>query len=236
MQQPNRSITVKGEISAGGSSSGEATLTIYPTQIILKSFIVEYRLEPQQVFSLNIANPNSVIITHTLIEYPVEICFSPLNASASEVVEQIRMINFIPSASAEDIPAREGIPVRLQSLIPMIVLVLSFMRIDNLLGWVKVQPQQLGQYSPLGMSCLFLICIIIRLIPFVQTFLLMPGRHVGEIIHSINGLILLSGILAVASILVVLGVPELIVIALCCAFLWMMTILKDTLSRNSGAI
>jgi hypothetical protein len=107
--------------------------------------------------------------------------------------------------------------------------------VDNLLGWVKLHPHQLGRYSPLGMSALFVLSLSIRFRPIIQSIILEPGRHIGELIPLLNTLTLISGILSIASILVLLGVSEFLVIALCFAILWVMVMIGRSLDREADA-
>ncbi|MDX2213250.1 MAG: hypothetical protein SFY66_08165 [Oculatellaceae cyanobacterium bins.114] len=214
MQQPiEQPITFKGKLHAGNAWAGLAILTITSSQITLRSFLVEYKFESQQIAALEQTDSGSVLIKHILTEYPSEIRFSP-SIAASEVIAQISRIGFIPTASIEDVPIREGVPIRVLSLIPMVILVVFLLVMDNLLGWVKLHPHQFGKYSPLGMTALFAFSLSIRLIPAIQNFILRPGRHIGEIAPSLNLVLLVSGVLSVASILMLIGMPELLVLVL----------------------
>lgn len=235
MQQPsNQSITFQGGLFAGGTHSRPATLTITSSRITLRSFLSQYKFEPHQVVAIEPTDSGAILIKHTLVEYPSEIRFSPSDA-ASEVSTQMRRCGFTPSAAVEDIPVREGIPVRLQVIIPMMLLVLFLLLADNLLGWVKLHPHQLGRYSPLGMSALFILSLSIRSIPIIQSFVLEPGRHIGELTPLLNLLVLVSGILSLASVLVLLGIPELLVIALCFGVLWVMVMISRRSNNEADA-
>ncbi len=144
MQQPNHSLTFEGELSAGGVR-GNATLTVKSSQIVLWFHPNKYVFEPQQVTAIKQERTNSISIEHTLVEYPERICFAP-SVTAPEVIRQTREIGFIPSASVEEIPSRDGLPIRLHVTIIMAILVYCFHLVDKQLGLIKLDPHQLSSY------------------------------------------------------------------------------------------
>jgi hypothetical protein len=228
MQQPNSVSSFQVRLSAGGTTTYPVTLTIAQNRIILRSLFCKYRFESSQVAGIEAISSNEVLIRHTLIEYPA-IRFSP-SVSAAEIVTQIRNYGFIPSAALEDVPEREGIPVRLSIILAMILPIVFLFFLDRQLGWVQVHSYQLGRYSPLGTSALFLLAFSIRFIPILRNFILESGRHIGELAPLLNLVMLASGFLSVIGISVLLGTPEILVISLCFGIFWIVAMIINKLN------
>ena len=86
--------------------------------------------------------------------------------AVEEIIESIGRVGFIPSASMEDVPHREGIAVRLKIIIPGIILgtvILSV--IENFLGFSDRITLRFGTYSFSGSSFLLLVSILIQYVP-----------------------------------------------------------------------
>ncbi len=227
-QQPNSVATFKGSLSAGGITTYPVTLTVTQNQITLRSLFCKYQLERAQVADIELIRSNEILIKHTLIEYP-SIRFSP-SINADETVMQIRNCGFIPSAALEDVPEREGLLVRLPVIIAMIIPVGFLFFLDRQLEWTQVHSYQVGRYSPLGTSALFILAFSIRFIPVLRDLILESGRHVGELAPVLNSAMLAFGFLSIVSILMLLGTPEILAISLCFGLFWIVAMIINKLN------
>ena len=234
MQQPNSVATFQGRLSAGGITSYPATLVVMPNRITLRSLFCKYDFEGAEVAGIEVINSNEILIRHTLIKYP-SIRFLP-SVSSDETVARIRNGCFIPSAALEDIPEREGIPVRLPVIIAMILPIVFLSFLDSQLGWVQIHPYQLGRYSPLGTSAWFVLTFLMRFIPILRDFILAPGRDIGELTPLLNLVMLASGFLSVIGISVLLGIPEILAISLCVGIFWIVAMIINKLNIEAKQI
>ena len=147
-------------------------------------------------------------------EYPSEIYFSP-SPAVEEIIESIGRVGFIPSASMQDVPHREGIPVRLKIIIPGAILVIVILYfIENFLGLNDRLYLQMKKYGPIQSSFLLVVSILIQYVPIVQRLILRTGRQIGEIKPTLQVIVIVSTILVIATLAILIGIPELIALIL----------------------
>jgi hypothetical protein len=92
------------------------------------------------------------------------------------------------------------------------VIVLSLFTGDFGIRWVLVDLR-------IPIFATVIICAI-RLLPPIQSIVFQPGRYIGEISPSLDGVILVLGGLGIGSILMALGITELFATFITFAMLW----------------
>jgi hypothetical protein len=201
MQQTlEESADLVGEISPAIMT--KSFLFADESRLYLRAPLKRYTFDPGQVITIEESADREISIKHTCLEYPAKITFSSA-LSATEMIETINNKGFVPSASVGDLPNRDKFIFRTEMIIPIyIAIVLSVFTGD------------------LGLRLLFVdlrvpiiatfIILTIRFIPFVQSIVFQSGRYIGEISPSLDGVILVLSLLVIGSILLSLGIPEIL--------------------------
>lgn len=222
MQQPlEQTADLKGGILASLTKSSPVFLFADSHRLYLRGFLQRYRFAPEQVVSIEEERDKAISIRHTRSDYPARIVFYS-SIGAAEILTTIRSKGFIPSASASNMPLREGIPVRLTILIPICIVIVWSLLTGHSFGLNQlIRAQKLGDWRPIPIGVIFSISAIINFFPPIQLLLLKPGRQVGEISPVLNALILISGLLGIVSILLISGVPEIVAILIAISTFWL---------------
>lgn len=171
-------------------------------RLYLRAPLKRYAFAPEQVITIEESADREISIKHTCLEYPAKITFSS-ELSATEMIEIIDNKGFIPSASVDDLPNRDKFIFRTEMIIPIYVgIVLSLFTGDF---GIRLLLRDLR----VPIIATFII-LMIRFIPLVQSIVFQPGRYIGEIISSLDGVILVLSGLGIGSLLLSFGVPEII--------------------------
>lgn len=201
-QTPVESADIQGEIGAGIIK--KAFLFADGSRLYVRSPLQKYTFSPEQVVTVEAIGDLEIAIKHTRWDYPAKITFTSA-VSANEMISTISNKGFIPSASVDDIPNREIFIFRAEAIIPIwIAIVLSVFTGEFGIRWILVDLRM-----PIFATAI--ICAI-RLLPPIQSIVFQPGRYIGEISPSLDGVLLILGGLGIGSVLLALGIPELFVI------------------------
>jgi hypothetical protein len=232
----NSKIRIVGECRAGGVTSGSVTLVVQPDQITIESALGErpYQFSPRTVVAITIDN-GSIVIRHTLIDYPEVISFRPSGSVEVEVLlERINQIGFCPQASIDQIPSRLGSPIRLNWVMPIVILGLAMAGCDSVLGWAKHGTLTGNRYSPLGAGTFLTIFLAIKYFRVIHGQLLKPQRTIGEITPTLNLLIIGFAYITAASLLMLLNVPEFLSLGIPMGMLWIVVMLMRRVTIPMG--
>jgi hypothetical protein len=190
-----------GELSPTAINS-KSFLFADESRLYLRVPLKRYTFAPGQVITIEESADRKISIKHTCLEYPAQITFSS-TLSATEMIETINNKGFVPSASVDDLPNRDKFIFRTEIITPIyIAIVLSLFTGDFLirLGLVNLRVPIIAT----------LIVLIIRFIPPAQSIVLQSGRYIGEISPSLDGVILVLCLLCIGSILLSVGIPEIL--------------------------
>ena len=163
MSQESPSLTLRGSLSAGGTHSDPATLTIMSDHLVLSAPVIRYKLKASQISAIEPISVKAVAIRHTIIQFPEDLRFYLSESNSSESLEQIDRLGFSPAASMEAIPNRNGFPLRIEILLFMLLVVHILGVVDRQIGWSTLQPGQMGRYSPLSTSLGFIFALLMAL-------------------------------------------------------------------------
>jgi hypothetical protein len=209
-QTPEESADLQGEI--GAAIIKTAFLFADESRLYVRSPLQKYAFSPEQVVTIEASGDLEISIKHTRWDYPAKITFTSA-VSANEMIATIGNKGFIPTASVDGIPNRERFIFRTEAITPIwIAIVLSVFTGDFGIRWILVDLRM-----PIFATAI--ICAI-RLLPSIQSIVFQPGRYIGEISPSLDGVILVLGGLGIGSILMALGIPELFATFLTFAMLW----------------
>jgi hypothetical protein len=209
-QTPEESADIQGEIGAGIIK--KAFLFADESRLYVRSPLQKYAFSPEQVVTIEAIGDLEIAIKHTRWDYPAKITFTSA-VNASEMIATIGNKGFIPNASVDDIPNRKIFIFRTEAIIPIyIAIVLSVFTGDFGIRWILADLR-------MPIVATIIVCAI-RLLPPIQSIVFQPGRYIGEISPGLDGVILVLGGLGIASILLALGIPELLVTFLTFAILW----------------
>jgi hypothetical protein len=198
-QTPVESADIQGEIGVGIIK--QAFLFADASRLYVRSPLQKYAFSPEEVVTIEASGDLEIAIKHTRWDYPAKITFTS-TVNVNEMIATIGNKGFIPSASVDDIPNREIFIFRTEAIIPIwIAIVLSVFTGDLGIRWILVDLRM-----PIFATAI--ICAI-RLLPPIQSIVFQPGRYIGEISPSLDGVILILGGLGIASILMALGISEL---------------------------
>jgi hypothetical protein len=231
----NSKIRIVGEFTAGGITIGDVALVGQPDQITIESGFGEspYQFSPSTVAAITAEN-NAIVIRHTLIDYPEAISFSPSGSvEVAVLLERINQIGFRPQATIDAIPLRPGSPVRLNWVIPIVILGLVMVGVDSLLGWAKHGALTGNRYSPLGAGAFLTIFLVIKYFRLIHGLLLKPERTIGEIMPTLNLLIIVFAWFSVASLLILINLSEPLSLAISTGMLWVVGMLMRQ-ERQAG--
>ena len=199
-QTLEESADIVGEI--GPAIMTKSFLFADESRLYLRVPLKRYTFTPGQVITIEESADREISIKHTCLEYPAKITFSS-TMSATEMIETIDNKGFIPSASVEDLPNRDQFIFRTEMVIPIyIAIVLSLFTGDFGIRLLLVNLR-----IPIIAT---LVIFVIRFIHPVQSIVLQSGRYIGEISHSLDGVILVLTLLGIASILLSVGIPEIL--------------------------
>jgi hypothetical protein len=172
------------------------------SRLYLRAPLKRYTFAPGQVITIEESADREISIKHTCLEYPAKITFSSA-LSATEMIEKINDKGFIPSASVDELPNRDKFIFRTEMIIPIyIAIVLSLFTGDFGIRWLLRDLR-------IPVIATFII-LTIRFIPLIQSIVFQPGRYIGEISPSLDGVILVLSGLGIGSILLSLGIPEIL--------------------------
>ena len=202
MQQTlEESADIVGEISPAIIMT-KSFLFADESKFYLRAPLQRYTFAPEQVIAIEESADREISIKHTCLEYSAKITFSSA-LSATEMIETIDNKGFVPSASVDDLPNRDRFIFRTEMIIPIyIAIVLSLFT-----GDFGIRLLLTNLRIPIIAT---LVIFVIRFIPLVQSIVLQSGRYIGEISHSLDGVILVLSLLGIASILLSVGIPEII--------------------------
>ncbi len=199
-QTVEESADLVGEISPAIMT--KSFLLADESRLYLRAPLKRFIFIPGQVITIEQSADREISIKHTCLEYPAKITFSSA-LSATEMIEKINNKGFVSSASVEDLPSREKFIFRTEMIIPIYVaIVLSLFTGDFGIRWLLKDLR-------VPVIATFII-LTIRFIPFIQSIVFQSGRYIGEISSSLDGVILVLSGLGIGSILLSLGVPEIL--------------------------
>jgi hypothetical protein len=231
----NSKIRIGGECTVGGGSFSSVTLLVQPDQITIELSVLDspYQFSPSTVAAITAEN-NAIVIRHTLIDYPEAISFTPSGSvEVAVLLERINQIGFRPQATIDAIPLRSGSPVRLNWVIPIVILGLVMVGVDSLLGWAKYGALTGNRYSPLGAGAFLTIFLVIKYFRLIHGLLLKPERTIGEIMPTLNLLIIVFAWFSVASLLILINLSEPLSLAISTGMLWVVGMLMRQ-ERQAG--
>jgi hypothetical protein len=230
----NLKIRIVGECTAGGVTSGVVTLVVQPDQITIESALGEspYQFSPTMVVAISATDPNSIMIRHTLSNYPEAIVFKP-SGSVEAALERINQTGFRPQAAIGEMPPRLGSPIRLNWVIPIVGLGLAMALCDSVLGWAKHGTLTGNRYSPLGAGTFLTMCLSIKYFRVVHGLLLKPERTIGEITPTLNLLIIAFAFITAASVLMLVDLPEPLSLGIPLGMLWIIVMFMRRVAERS---
>jgi hypothetical protein len=228
MRPPPESADFQGEIKIFIGSIGTAYLFADENRLYLRAPFVRYQFTPSEVVALEASGDCGVKITHTRPDYPEKIVFNSSGNSAAEILLAIASKSFIPRASTNNIPTREGSPIRDEFLVGVVVLgnLLFFgsiiVGIFCAIFQINIPPVESGSWrGTISLSTIFIVLASIKFFPPIQWLLVKPGRYLSELGPSIlDSFTIVFGLLAVANFLVYLGIPEIFAVGIDFLLVW----------------
>jgi hypothetical protein len=219
MRPPPESADFQGKIETLGSI-GTAYLFADENLLYLRAPFVRYQFKPSEVVALEESGERGVIVKHIRPDYPEKIIFISSENSGAEILLAIANKGFIPCAATDDIPTREGFPIREEILASAylllnILLFLAFI-VGIVLAIFKIDypPVEVGSWQAvISLSTIFILLASIKFCPPIQWLLVKPGRYLSEIGPSIlDSFTIVFGLLAISNFLVYLGIPEILAV------------------------
>jgi len=133
-----------------------------------------------------------VRIQHTRECYPERLIFWCLT-SPTRLVEAIRGAGFVPTAPAEALCERRGMPYRWSAVLAAIFVWNGLFLLDA--AGLQHPSSRPGPFSVLALVLVLVVSLTARRSPRLQALLLRPGRHFGEIAPLLNLLRLVCGLM-----------------------------------------
>jgi len=190
MDQEKITITGGANIGMVNVSWPLATLIAETGRIHIKAFFLgEYTFSPNQVIAIEKYTiipffGSGIRIKHTVSGYPRNIIFWCL-CNPEKLIARISKVGFSPQAPKNTIPVHQGIPVRWQSIILLLIVWngLFYMGMRT-----SAEPTQINNiYTLIALSIVFSISMGVKKGSIVlQKIILKPNRNFTEIKPFIN--------------------------------------------------
>ncbi len=216
----------QGEIETFGSV-GTAYLFADENRLYLRAPFVRYQFTPSEIVALEESGERGVTVKHTRPDYPEKIVFNSSDNRAAEMLLAIANKNFIPCAAADDIPTREGYPIRDELFIGMYVMVNILLFLALIVGIVfailsiDYPPVEFGSWrGAILWSAIVTAFVFIRFCRPIHWVLIKPGRYMSELSAGLDNWILCLSIFPITNFLVYLGIPEIFAVGIGFLFLW----------------
>jgi|KBSSwiStaDraftv2_1062776.scaffolds.fasta_scaffold23174_6 hypothetical protein len=184
-----------------------ATLSASPSALSISAFLIgSYSFAPEQVVALKPHNSLAIFrkgirVVHSSRECPATIAFWTFR-NPERLLEEIRLSGFLPRGSSTAVPTHHGIPIRWSTIIVVIVVWNGLFLLDGFVPWNA--PKAPGLFVLLALALLFATAMSVLRSAAIQSWVLKPGRSVGEIRSLLLFLLLVSGMLLVGFTLVAL--------------------------------
>jgi hypothetical protein len=209
------SISVRGGLRVGWlhASWPLARLTASEHCLSVAALMLgAYDFTPDQMIALEPHGNVPVIghgirLRHSRPDYPRRIVFWCAGSPEQLIARIQREVGFVPRSPGAAAPAMQtGTPVRLRALVVAAATWMLLGLLGGFTRWMGGPPP--GPFPLLLLGSVFLGAAAIRRSPDLQTWVLKPGRSVGEIRAVLSVLQLVSGILlaVLGAVLVVVRV------------------------------
>lgn len=206
-------LSVTGGVRLGwfNASAPLASLSVSAAEIVLRvRFIDEYRFAPSAVVAFEpigrLSFARGIRIRHAVADYPEKIIFWSQEPPRA-LIERIRQVGFQPSARVEDVPARDGFPVRWTVIVGATAVWGILFALDHAPADTS-QARPPGPYAISALGLLCTACIAMLKSDRIRRLVLKPGRAFGEVRHWCRFLSFLAGFLAVVFTIVALSMPR----------------------------
>jgi hypothetical protein len=205
-------FSVRGGAQIGWVNAGWplARLSVSPGSLVVSGPLVgTYALVPEQVVALEPYGwipilHRGVRIVHANPIYPARIVFFTFQDPA-RLIERIRAAPFIPAAPARPTPARRGVPIRGSALLLLVLGWSALHALDGLLPGTRSPAARLAA----ALALLFIAASVLPGSPWLQSWVLRPGRTVGEIRPALMLVRLVAGfLLALLIAIAIAGPPQ----------------------------
>jgi hypothetical protein len=205
-QEKRGRIRITGGAQVGwvNASWPFATLAASATELSISGRLIgSYTFAPDQVARLESYGSvplvgRGVRIVHARPDYPAKIIFWSFR-DPDRVVDDIRLLGFIPQASSAIVPTRSSMPLRWSAVIMFIVVWNLLFVLDGFVPWKE--PKVPGLFHQLALGLAFSVAVVTQRSKTMQYWVLRPGRSVGEIRSFLLLLQIVSGFLLVVSTL-----------------------------------
>lgn len=210
MQAPNRHRPIVDAVSESFETTGGAKVGLmnasWPLAKLTASsgslrmavrFLGSYVFTPDSVVSIERYTMIPVLgwgiqIRHNVAEYPSRIIFWCLG-SPDALLSRIQGTGFQPQAPASSVPPPEGMPVRWQALVAVLIIWNVLFLLDGPFG--KPLP---GPFSVLAVALLCAANVACFYSVSFRRLILKPGRDLNEIRPVLKLIILVSGVMTAA--------------------------------------
>lgn len=177
-------ISFSGNVEIGWVSAPLATLSASATSLSISVPVIgSYRFGPEQVVGLEPYGGfpfigKGIRIVHTRPDCPARIIFRCFH-SPDRILDDVRLAGFLPRASSAGVPKRDGMPVRWPPVVTLIVLWNTLFLLDGYVPWNA--PRAPGRFVFLALALVFATALAVERSAAAQSWVLKPGRAVGEI-------------------------------------------------------